>query len=164
MWVQMPLSTWSLKQQWHSTNGRAGAKTQVLLFFFNFLKMLIYFWGREGEGEKEKKPEWGRAEQDTESKEQAPGSALSAQNPKQGSNPSTARSWPEPKSGAQPTEPPRWPLSEFLISVVASVRNIRITLDILHFLPPGSKTFFSPASIIYPALFNYFDTMDTFGC
>ena len=69
--------------------------------FFTF----IYF-GRQ----RERKSEQGRGrERETQNPKQAPGSALSAQSPKRGSNSRTARSRPELKSDAQLTEPPRHP-------------------------------------------------------
>ena len=51
----------------------------------------------------------GQRERETQTLKQAPGSELSAQSPKRGSDSQIVRSWPELKSEAQLTEPPRRP-------------------------------------------------------
>ena len=81
----------------------------ILLFIYFFIVLflffltLIYYW------ETERGRAWareGQREEETQNPKQAPGSELSAQSLRQGSNSQTARSWPEPKWDAQPTEPP----------------------------------------------------------
>ena len=56
--------------------------------------------------------EKGQRERETQNLKQTPGSELSAQGLKWGSNPQTVRSRPEPKSDASLTEPPKHPMPQ----------------------------------------------------
>ena len=87
---------------------------------------------RERERERESERAWvgkGQGERETRNPKPAPGSELSAQGPKRGSNSWTVRSWPEPKSDAQPTEPPRSPWSKLLSKVFQSQVRLILAQD-----------------------------------
>ena len=93
-----------------------GTFFKLVFLNFYFIKKFflnVYFWDRDralvGEGQRER---------ETQMQKQAPGSEVSVQSPRQGSNSQTMRSWPEPKSVAQPTEPPRHPYFIFIISAL----------------------------------------------
>ena len=66
--------------------------------------LLLFLRDKETESEQVR----GR-ERETQNPRQAPGSELSAQSLKWGSNSQATRSRPAPKSDAHPTEPPRCP-------------------------------------------------------
>ena len=70
----------------------------TLFFFFN-----VYLFLRERETQSASRGGAERErerERETPNLKQAPGSELSAQSPRQGSNPLTSRPWPEPKMDA----------------------------------------------------------------
>ena len=73
----------------------------ILLFFFlTLFLMFIFEIERDRQTDRQSVSGEGQRVKETQNPKQAPGSELSAQSPKRGSNPRTARSRPEPKSDA----------------------------------------------------------------